>query len=97
MTTYALPEVREHGTTPPATAFLIASGDLRPSANVAGWPTQAGVEESLTRAFADLGWTLHRANPVDPEKGHGFIDSQRMGLTVFASIPPDAPLVVAEA
>lgn len=97
MTTYALPEVREHGTTPPATAFLIASGDLRPSANVAGWPTQAGVEESLTRAFAELGWTLHRANPVDPEKGHGFIDSQRMGLTVFASIPPDAPLVVAEA
>ena len=33
MTTYALPEVREHGTTPPATAFLIASGDLRLSAN----------------------------------------------------------------
>ena len=97
MTTYAMPEVREHDTTPPATAFLIASGDLRPSANVAGWPIQAGVEESLTRAFTDLGWTLHRAYPVDREKGHGFIDSQRMGLAVFASIPPDAPLVVAEA
>jgi hypothetical protein len=34
---------------------------------------------------------------VDPETGHGFISSQRMGLEVFRSIPADAPLIVAEA
>ena len=38
-----------------------------------------------------------RANPVDAAKGHGFIDSQRMGLEVFKDIPEDAPLIVADA
>ncbi len=33
----------------------------------------------------------------DPLTGHGFISSQRMGLEVFKTIPPDAPLIVAEA
>lgn len=48
-------------------------------------------------AFQELGWSVRRANPSDPVKGHGFIDSQRRGLEVFATISPDAPLVVAEA
>src|SRR5699024_11831868 len=38
-----------------------------------------------------------RAHEVDPETGHGFISSQRMGMDIFATIPPDVPLVVAEA
>jgi hypothetical protein len=97
VSTYHLPVVRDRGRTEPSTAYLISSGDLRPSANTAGWPTQEGLEVSLAAAFAELGWTVHRVNPYDPAKGHGFIDSQRMGLEVFASIPPDAPLVVAEA
>ncbi|MDR2373744.1 MAG: hypothetical protein LBD77_06545 [Bifidobacteriaceae bacterium] len=79
------------------TAYLVASGDLRESANTAGWPTQAALEKALTRAFAANGWRLQRANPIDPATGHGFISSQRMGLEVFRSIPPAAPLVVAEA
>lgn len=40
---------------------------------------------------------MRRAHPFDKAKQHGFIDSQRMGLTVFRDIPADAPLVVAEA
>jgi hypothetical protein len=97
MTAYALPPIPEPPTAPANTAYLIASGDLRESANAAGWPTQVGLERILTDALAANGWTVVRANEVDPETGHGFISSQRMGLEVFTTIPPDAPLVVAEA
>ncbi|MDZ4046651.1 MAG: fucose isomerase [Rhodoglobus sp.] len=97
MSTYTLPARAERPPTPPKTAYLIASGDLRESANVAGWPTQAQVEADVTAVFAGLGWTVMRANDVDSSTGHGFISSQRMGLEVFATIPVDAPLIVAEA
>ena len=43
------------------------------------------------------GATLERAHPFDETKGHGFIDSQRLGMDVFNTIPRDAPVVVAEA
>ncbi|WP_166848545.1 fucose isomerase [Isoptericola sp. BMS4] len=94
---YAVPALPEPPAAPARTAYLVASGDLRESANVAGWPTQVGLERILTAAFAAHGWALERGHDVDPVTGHGFISSQRMGMTVFASIPPDAPLVVAEA
>ena len=96
-TSYSLPEVRDRGTVAPKTAYLIASGDLRESANTAGWPTQQQLEAALTEAFAKQGWSVVRAHGVDPVTGHGFISSQRMGLDVFTTIPPDAPLIVAEA
>ncbi|PVW05101.1 fucose isomerase [Microbacterium sp. Gd 4-13] len=97
MTTYTLPSPPPRLTAPARTAYLIASGDLRESANVAGWPTQARMEADVSAALAELGWEVVRANGVDPETGHGFISSQRMGLEVFRSIPADAPLIVAEA
>ncbi|MDR7184585.1 hypothetical protein J2X85_001608 [Microbacterium trichothecenolyticum] len=77
-------------------AYLVASGDLRESANREGWPTQMKMEDALTAAFDAEGWTLTRAHAFDRDKGHGFIDSQRLGMDVFASIPPHAPVVVAE-
>jgi hypothetical protein len=95
--TYTLPVVAPRPEVAPKTAYLIASGDLRESANVAGWPTQVAMESAVGRAFADLGWSIVRANDVDPATGHGFISSQRMGLEVFRGIPVDAPLIVAEA
>lgn len=97
MTAYTVPAPATRTQAAPRTAYLIASGDLRESANVAGWPTQQAMEAQITAAFADLGWEVVRANPVDPATGHGFISSQRMGLEVFRDIPVDAPLVVAEA
>src|SRR4051794_33745448 len=96
-TTYTLPEATSRPAAAEKTAYLIASGDLRESANTAGWPVQDAMEAAIVAAFEDLGWSVQRANPVDPELGHGFIRSQRMGLEVFKSIPPDAPLIVAEA
>jgi hypothetical protein len=77
--------------------YLVASGDLRPSANQLCWPAQQAMEEALTRSIASLGFEVKRAHPFFPEKGHGFIDSQRYGLEIFSKIPPLAPVIVAEA
>ena len=97
MSLYTLPTPTSRPAAPPKTAYLIASGDLRESANTAGWPTQAQMEAEVTAAFNELGWDIVRANDVDSVTGHGFISSQRMGLEVFKGIPTEAPLIVAEA
>lgn len=97
MTTYSIPTRRNVTAAPPTTAYLIASGDLRESANTAGWSTQVALEEIVATALAANGWNIVRGNGVDPATGHGFISSQRMGLEVFKGIPDDAPLIVAEA
>ena len=81
----------------PKTVWLIASGDLRLSANQVCWPEQSKMEATLTRALKSEGWKLHRGHPLDKVKKHGFIDSQKMGMEVFRNIPPDAPLIIAEA
>lgn len=81
----------------PNTVYLVASGDLRLSANQTCWAAQAQMEADLGDAFAAHGWTVVRAHEYDEAEGHGFISSQKMGMEVFKSIPPDAPLVVAEA
>ncbi|MEY4485160.1 MAG: hypothetical protein RL693_2612 [Verrucomicrobiota bacterium] len=78
-------------------AFLIASGDLRLSANRTCWPAQSAMETALGKAFAAEGWKIQRAHPLDKTKGHGFIDSQKMGMEVFRDLDPEAPLIVAEA
>lgn len=78
------------------TAWLVASGDLRLSANQQCWAAQADMEERLTAALSREGWAIQRAHAFDPIRKHGFIDSQKMGMEVFRSIPPDAPLIVAE-
>ena len=95
--TYALPERREAPTAPERTAYLIPSGDLRESANLPSWPFQQELERIVTEAVEATGWSLQRAFEPDAERGHGFIVSQRMGMEVFATIPPEAPLIVATA
>ena len=77
--------------------FLVASGDLRPSANQMCWPAQAEAEKQLTAAIQSLGYSVKRAHPYSEEKKHGFIDSQRHGIEVFSKIPVDAKVIVAEA
>jgi hypothetical protein len=77
--------------------ILIASGDLRLSANRTCWPAQQRMEEAVMAAIRREGYAVRRGHACDPEKGHGFIDSQKRGIEVFRDIPPDAPVVVAEA
>ena len=76
---------------------LITSGDLRLAANQACWPAQQELERELTRCFEDAGVSVQRAFPVDPNQGHGFISSQRMGMDIFSGIDPEANLVFATA
>ncbi len=81
----------------PSSIYMVASGDLRLSANQMCWPAQQEAEAALTNAVQQLGFSVVRAHPVSPEKGHGFIDSQRYGLAIFEEIPSDAPVIVIEA
>ncbi|MBV8816063.1 MAG: fucose isomerase [Verrucomicrobia bacterium] len=78
------------------TVYLVANGDLRLSANQMCEPAQAAMEKALVEAIQREGFTVKRAHPFDEKKRHGFIDSQKMGIEVFRSIPKDAPVVVAE-
>ncbi len=77
--------------------ILIASGDLRISANQTCWPAQVEVEEAVMSAIRAHGRSVRRGHPYDPVQKHGFIHSQRHGIEVFRQIPPGAPLVVVEA
>ena len=79
------------------TVYLVASGDLRESANQICWPAQQAMEAALREAVESQGFSLVRAHEASEAKAHGFIDSQRMGMDVFAAIPPQAPVMVAEA
>ena len=80
----------------PRHAYLVASGDLRLSANQKCWPEQAKMEAALARALAAGGWRVVRAHSYDPARRHGFIDSQKFGMEVFRRLDPAAPLIVAE-
>jgi hypothetical protein len=99
MPPYTLPKLSKPARVPKKTAVLVASGDLRRSANVACWAAQQELERQTTRALADLGWKLRRAHRENdgPDEPHGFIHSQAHGREVFAGIDPDAPVIVAEA
>jgi hypothetical protein len=78
-------------------AYLVASGDLRLSANQTCWPAQEAMEKKITAAFERVGIKVVRAHPYDAAQKHGFISSQRMGMDVFAGIPKDAPVIAAVA
>src|SRR5689334_10840997 len=97
MTTYQIPETVPPLTARPNEVFLVASGDLRLSANQTCWPAQAEMERQIVAAFAAEGMTVKRAHSYDETMKHGFIWNQRMGMDVFKSIPPEAPLIVAVA
>ena len=79
------------------TILLVASGDLRSSANQVCWPAQRALERTLGAVVGRLGFRLVRAHPYKPKEKHGFIASQQEGIAVFAGLDPDCPLIVAEA
>ena len=75
----------------PGVVWTVASGDLRPAANVTCWPTQAQLESDVTAAVTSLGWRVQRGHEFDETAGHGFIDSQRAGIEVFKQHPAGCP------
>jgi hypothetical protein len=97
MSEYTAPQVQKPNRLKKKQVQLIASGDLRLSANQKCWPEQAKMEAMLTQAVADMGYELLRAHPYQETEQHGFISSQKQGMAVFREIDPRAPLIVAEA
>ena len=94
---YTIPVASEPAPAAADEVVLVASGDLRHSANQKGWPAQQKLEADIAAALGELGIKVRRAHGYDPEVGHGFIWNQRMGMDVFATIHPDSPVIVAEA
>lgn len=97
MASYALPVTVKTPKLRKNQVYLIASGDLRRSANQQCWPEQQKMEEALTRALTAQGYEVVRAHTYKADEGHGFIASQKEGLDVFAKMDPKAPVIVAEA
>jgi len=95
--TYQFPQISTFEPTAANEAILIASGDLRLSANQKCWAAQQSMEATVIAAFAGEGITVKRGHAYDPAEGHGFISSQRRGMDVFKRIDPNARLIVAEA
>ncbi len=94
---YDVPKLAAAPQLRPKEVWLMANGDLRLSANQKCWPAQQEMEAALSEAVAACGHRVRRAHAYDKTQGHGFIASQREGLRVFAQVPPQAPLIVAEA
>ncbi len=80
MSSYALPDVAEPAAIGEHEAILVASGDLRLSANQQCWPAQEAMEEAVIAAFAREGITVRRGHPYNPDEKHGFIESQHHGM-----------------
>ena len=88
MTTYNFPTIDKPENEKPNEIFLVASGDLRLSANQTCWAAQEEMENLIIKAFSQEGFQVKRAHPYNPELKHGFIWSQRMGMDIFKTIPP---------
>ena len=93
---YTHPSLTELAPVAPDEVVLVASGDLRLSANQSCWPAQAEMEARRVEVFGREGIRVVRGHPFDPVEQHGFISSQRMGMDVFRTIHPDARVIVAE-
>ncbi|MFB3906236.1 MAG: fucose isomerase [Acidobacteriota bacterium] len=97
MPNYSLPRLTVPEKPASDEIILVASGDLRQSANQVCWPAQADMEKRVCAAFAKEGFKIRRGHPYNEALQHGFIWSQRMGMDVFQNIHPEVRLIVAEA
>jgi len=97
MADYQVPTVSKPNKVKKHQVMLVASGDLRLSANQKCWPAQQEMEQALTQAVTDAGYEVLRAHPYKSAEQHGFIGSQKEGMQVFSEIDPKAKLIVAEA
>lgn len=96
MTAYNIPVISKPPKLKKKQIYLVASGDLRLSANQKCWPAQEKMERTLQQAIEAEGYELIRAHPYKEEQKHGFIQSQKEGMEIFSKLDPTAPLIVAE-
>lgn len=95
MLTLTLPESKPLIKVGDKEVLLVTNADLRESANIECWPVQSKFETKLEDALASrFGYKARRAHLYKGDKRHGFISSQREGSDIFASIAPQAPVIV---
>ncbi len=95
MLTLTLPESKPLIKADDKEVLVVTNADLRESANVACWPVQNKFEDKLEKALSGrFGIQPKRAHLYKGDKGHGFISSQREGSDLFATIDPQAPVIV---
>ncbi|GAB6164763.1 L-fucose/L-arabinose isomerase family protein [Thermostilla marina] len=94
---YAIPKLKSPTKLKSNEVYLVASGDLRDSANEVCWDAQNKMEKALAKAVEAAGYRIVRGHPYKRNVKHGFISSQKEGLEVFSQLDPDAKLIVAEA
>lgn len=80
-----------------AEAYLIASGDLGQSASQTCWAAECTLRAKVTALLREAGCTLRPVHPFEPEQGDAFLYNQPLGDGIFAWIPQNAPVVVADA
>jgi hypothetical protein len=76
--------------------YMLANGDLRDTANMAGWETQKRTEAKIAKLFESYGYQVERVHAYDSALQHGFINSQKMGNAVFSTVPKNAIVVIVE-
>lgn len=94
MLNLTLPVEDDTLTPQPGEVLMVTNADLREPANVTCWPTQKSFEQRTEAALEKLGYRMRRAHPVNESRGHGFISSQKEGSDLFATLDPDAPVIV---
>lgn len=97
MATYEIPKTDKKNKLKKKQVYLIASGDLRLSANQVCWDAQKEMEAALGKAVEACGYEVVRAHHEKNDEKHGFINSQADGMDVFSRMDPKAPIIVAEA
>ena len=85
MATYQIHPMDSSLATKSNEVFLVASGDLRLSANQICWPAQEEMERKIAATFSTEGITVRRAHPINELLKHGFIWNQRMGMATFSN------------
>ena len=83
MQSYSVQAVQRQPVTPSKTVYLIASGDLRQSANEICWAAQQEMESPLTAAVHSRGLSLKRAHQPKRGENYGFFSSQRQEIDVL--------------
>lgn len=76
------------------TIYLVSNGDFREPVGVICWPKQEETLQEVGRALSSLGYETEAVPQFDSTRGHGFITKQCEGASLFAQIPPEAPVAV---
>ena len=97
MSEHKIPKLHKPAKVGKKQVLMVASGDLRLTANQRCWPAQHEMEDALTLAVKQCGYELVRAHALKEDERHGFIASQKEGMRVFTGIDPNAKVIVAVA